>query len=81
METIFRTLDIPQNHQITFTLPRSIPTGMAKMVLVIHPTLLETPRVSKEEALLKLAGTLKKSANFSGDSLQLQRKMRQEWDG
>ncbi len=81
METIFRTLDIPKNHQVTFTLPRSIPIGKAKMVLVIHPTSLETPTVSKDEALLKLAGSLKKSPNFSGDSVQLQRKMRQEWDG
>ncbi len=80
METIFRTLDIPKNHQITFTLPRSIPIGKAEMVLVIHPTLVASA-VSKDEALLKLAGTLKSSSNFSGDSVQLQRKMRQEWDG
>jgi len=80
METIFRTLDIPKNRRITFTLPRSFPIGKAKVVLVIHPTS-EVSAVSKDEALLKLAGTLKRSPNFSGDSVQLQRKMRREWDG
>jgi hypothetical protein len=72
MKTIYRTLDIPKNHQVT--LPRSIPIAKAKMVLVIHPTLLEVATISKEESLLKLAGTLKKSPNFNGDSVQLQKK-------
>ena len=80
METITRTLHIPQNHQITFTLPNHIPVGQAEVVLVIHPSL-EVPKISKDEALLKLVGTLKNSPNFGGDSVQLQRQMRQEWDG
>lgn len=80
METIVRTLHIPQNHQITFALPNHIPIGQAEVVLVIHPSL-ETPKISKDEALLKLAGTLKNSPRFESDSLQLQRQMRQEWDG
>ncbi len=80
METIVRTLDIPKNHQIKFTLPRSIPTGKAKVVLVIHPTLEVSP-ISKDEALFKLSGTLKNSLNFNGDSVMLQRKMREEWNG
>ncbi len=78
METIARTLHIPKNHRITFTLPHRIPVGEAEVVLVIHPSL-ETPKISKDEALLKLAGTLKNSPRFCGDSVQLQRKMREEW--
>ncbi len=80
METIARTLHIPKNHRITFTLPNRIPVGQAEVILVIHPTF-STPKISKDEALLKLAGTLKKSPRFAGDSVQLQRQMRQEWDG
>jgi hypothetical protein len=80
METIARTLHIPKNHRITFTLPNRIPVGQAEVVLVIHPSL-EVPKISKDEALLKLAGTLKNSTNFCGNSVQLQRQMRQEWDG
>ncbi|EDN70254.1 hypothetical protein BGP_4794 [Beggiatoa sp. PS] len=80
METIIRTLQIPQNHKITFALPNRIPVGQAEVVLVIHPSL-ETPKISKDEALLKLAGTLKNSPRFGRDSILLQRQMRQEWDG
>ncbi|OQY53202.1 MAG: hypothetical protein B6247_15420 [Candidatus Parabeggiatoa sp. nov. 2] len=80
METIARTLHIPKNHTISFTLPNHIPVGQAEVVLVIHPSL-KAPKISKDEALLKLAGTLKNSPRFSGDSVQLQRQMRQEWDG
>ncbi|MEK8017405.1 MAG: hypothetical protein VSS75_011105 [Candidatus Parabeggiatoa sp.] len=77
METIARTLHIPKNHRITFTLPNSISVGQAEVVLVIHPTL-STPKISKDDALFKLAGTLKNSPRFGGDSVQLQREMRQE---
>jgi hypothetical protein len=79
METIARTLHIPKNHRITLTLPHHIPAGEAEVVLVIHPSL-ETPKISKDEALLKLAGALKKSPRFCGDSVQLQREMRQGWN-
>ena len=80
METITKTLQIPQNHQITFALPNHIPIGPAEVVLIIHPSP-EIPKISKDEALLKLAGTLKNSPSFGSDSVQLQRQMRQEWDG
>jgi len=80
METIARTLHIPKNHRITFTLPHRIPVGQAEVILVIHSSF-ETPKISKDEALLKLAGTLKNSPRLGGDSVQLQRQMRQEWDG
>lgn len=79
METLNQTLLIPENHQVFLTLPSRIPTGMAEIVLVIHP---QPPKsvVHKEEELLKLIGILKDSPNFNGDPVQLQRQLREEWD-
>ncbi|MCP4699004.1 MAG: hypothetical protein GY862_19450 [Gammaproteobacteria bacterium] len=37
METISRTLMIPEDHRINLTLPDSIPAGEAEIILVIHP--------------------------------------------
>lgn len=78
METFNQTLQIPDNRQITLTLPDSIPTGEAEMVLVIHPK--SSTAVRKEDELLKLVGILKDSPNFEGDPVQIQRRMRDEWD-
>lgn len=64
METFNQTLQIPDNRQITLTLPDSIPTGEAEMVLVIHPK--SSTAVRKEDELLKLVGILKDSPNFGG---------------
>jgi hypothetical protein len=75
METLSQTLLIPENRQIFLTLPNRIPTGVAEIVLVIHP---QPPKsvVHKEEELLKLIGILKDSPNFNGDLVQWQRQMR-----
>ncbi len=49
IEIIARTLHIPKNHKMTFTLPNRIPVRQAEVVLVIHPTF-STPKITKEEA-------------------------------
>jgi len=80
METFCQNLLIPENRQLTLTLPDTIPTGEAEIVLVINPKH-STMTAPKEDALLELVGILKNSPNFSGDPVQIQRKIRQEWDG
>ncbi|MCV6637915.1 hypothetical protein [Candidatus Albibeggiatoa sp. nov. NOAA] len=80
MEILCQNLLIPENRQITLTLPDAIPTGEAEIVLVINPKH-STMTAPKEDNLLELVGILKNSPNFSGDPVQIQRKIRQEWDG
>ncbi|MEK7990867.1 MAG: hypothetical protein VSS52_007660 [Thiotrichaceae bacterium] len=80
MEIFRHNLLIPENRQITLTLPDTIPTGEAEIVLVINPKH-STMKAPKEDNLLELVGILKNSPNFSGDPIQIQRKIRQEWDG
>jgi hypothetical protein len=41
METLTQRLRIPDNHQITLTLPPNIPSGEAEIVLVINLHTLE----------------------------------------
>ncbi len=80
MQTVIQRLQIPENHQITLTLPPNIPPGEAEIVLVIHPT--KVQRRPSEE-FLKLAGALKDSPHFGGnhDPVQIQRQLRAEWEG
>ncbi|WP_353571903.1 hypothetical protein [Candidatus Albibeggiatoa sp. nov. BB20] len=80
MEILCQNLLIPENRQITLTLPDTIPTGEAEIVLVINPKH-STMTAPKEDSFLELVGILKNSPNFSGDPVQIQRKIRQEWDG
>jgi len=80
METLTQRLRIPDNHQITLTLPPNIPPGEAEIVLVINSK--EVKRRHPED-FMKLAGALKDSPNFGGnhDPVQIQRPRRAEWEG
>ncbi len=53
METLTQRLLIPDNHQITLTLPPNIPPGEAEIVLVINTK--EVKRRHHED-FMKLAG-------------------------
>ncbi len=80
LETITNTLNIPKSRKITFTVPDNIPLGQAEVILIIRPSLEEEQKISEDESLFKLSGTLKNSKTFCGDSILLQKQMRQEWN-
>lgn len=77
MQTLKKVITIPENHHLKLdvTLPNSFPTGEVEVILVIASNLPPKPTTN----LLSLAGKLKKSINFSGNPLTLQKKLRDEW--
>jgi hypothetical protein len=78
VETLKRTVTIPDNHQLKLdvTLPTSFPTGEVELILVVAS---KPNYINRDRQILCLAGRLKKSVNFSGDPLTLQRTLRDEW--
>lgn len=77
METLKKIVTIPENHHLKFdvTLPESFPTGEVELVIVFS-----SEKQKEKKNLLSLEGKLKKSSNFSGDPLTLQKKLRDEWE-
>jgi hypothetical protein len=76
MNVIQQTVQIPADRRlrIDFTLPDDFPLGEAK-VLVLPPV---SPK-NAYESIKHLAGCLADSKAFVGDSVALQRAMRDEW--
>jgi hypothetical protein len=76
MNVIQQTVQIPANRRLRleFTLPDDFPMGEAK-VLVLPP---ESPK-NAYASIKHLAGCLADSKTFAGDSITLQRAMRDEW--
>ena len=76
MNTIQQTVQIPADRRLRldFTLPDDFPTGEAK-ILILPPE----PTKSTYESIKHLAGCLADSKHFVGDSVTLQRAMRDEW--
>ncbi|MDR3247285.1 MAG: hypothetical protein LBT39_00740 [Treponema sp.] len=75
-------IDIPANRHVRldFDVPSEIPTGTANVELSISPEL-KPPKMSRQmKKLMKYYGCLKDSPTFAGDSVELVRKMRDEWD-
>jgi hypothetical protein len=80
--TIQQTIDIPANRHVRldFDVPAEIPTGVAKVELSILPEV-KPPKMSRQmKKLMKYYGCLKDSPAFAGDSVELVRKIRDEWD-
>lgn len=77
METLKRIVTIPDNHHLKLdvTLPESFPTGEVELVLVVA----SKPSCTNKQELLALAGRLRKSVNFSGDPVTLQKTLRNDW--
>ena len=67
METLYHSLSVPANHQISLTLPHHIPVGEIEMVLVIHPKP-TSQNLTREETLRKLVGRLKQSSSLHIDT-------------
>ena len=81
METLKKTLTIPKNHQIhiDLTLPEHFPTGPVEILLVFSHIQSLSPATPKS-SILTLSGSLKNSPHFSGDPVQIQKALRNEWE-
>lgn len=83
METLKQILTVPENHKIHFdvTLPENFPTGQVEVLLVFSAGIINRDKVvNTNTKLLELAGSLKNSPHFSGDSLLIQKALRNEWE-
>ncbi len=78
MTTMQQRIDIPLDHRLRLDLPlpEDIPAGRAEIQMTIIPYP-KKPAIHK--AFASLAGSLKDSATFSRDAVELQREMRDEW--
>lgn len=78
MTTIQKTVEIPVDHRlrIDLSLPGDIPAGRAEIQMIITP---HSEKHAARKAFEGLAGSLKESATFSRDAVELQREMRDEW--
>ena len=77
MPTIHRTVEIPADRRLNLNLelPEELPPGQAELHLIIFPS----PSGTVPATLAGFAGCLKDDTGFSGDALEIQRKMRDEW--
>ncbi|MDR2947215.1 MAG: hypothetical protein LBV79_10790 [Candidatus Adiutrix sp.] len=77
MTTFHKTIEVPADRRLTLSLelPDELPPGQAEL----HVTIFPSPNKSKPAALAAFAGCLKNDASFSGDALEIQREMRDEW--
>lgn len=72
--TLVQTVAIPVNRKLVLelTVPDDIPLGEAEIFVFMKPV---TPQHTFENYIGSLSG----SAAFSGDAVQIQRLMRDEW--
>jgi hypothetical protein len=77
MTTIEKTVEIPENRHLNLDLelPSETPIGKANILLTITPTV--TPKQAWAN-LREIAGCLKDDPAFQGNSVDIQRKMRDE---
>ena len=80
MNTIQQTVIIPADRrlQLDITLPDSIPAGQAEMLVVLSPAKSANEGRARK-SVRHLAGRLANSTTFAGDSVALQKAMRDEW--
>jgi hypothetical protein len=76
MTTIEKTVEIPENRRLNLELPADTPTGEVNISLTITP--IHQSNTTKPP-LSSFCGILKNDPIFEGDSVEFQRKMRNEW--
>jgi len=78
MNTIQQIVTIPPDRrlQLDLPLPDSVPVGPAEMLVVLSPA---QQKDKSPKSILHLAGCLANSVTFAGDSVALQKALRDEW--
>jgi hypothetical protein len=83
MMTLQKTVEIPADHRLLLKLdlPVSLPDGLADITLKIRPKMVKKWRLPffRRTSIMDFYGCLKDSETFAGDSMDIQRKMRDEW--
>lgn len=79
MTVINKTVEIPQDRhlRLEIELPPNMPIGDANIQITITPKIKRTPKEAWE-ALGKFQGILKDNPDFQGNSVDIQRKWRDE---
>jgi hypothetical protein len=82
--TIEQSVEIPANRRIILELPASIPTGTARIKVFVTPNTKATKKKIKMSRqmrkIMQFYGCLKDSPVFEGDPVEIQQRMRSEWD-
>jgi hypothetical protein len=89
--TIEQTVEVPSSHRLMIDVPSEIPAGWAKIKLTVKAKseerripfvswLLNRRAERQTRAIMQFAGCLKDSPAFEGDSVEIVRKIRDEWD-
>jgi hypothetical protein len=76
MLTIEKTIEVPESKRIFLELPADTPTGEVNISLTITPV--HPPKTTKRP-LSSFCGILKNDPLFKGDSVTIQRQLRNEW--
>lgn len=87
MNTIMQTVNIQPNRQISlqFDAPADYPLGLTDVFISLKPRHQTSDKnrldpVERKKKLMSFAGALADSDAFAGDAVEIQRKMRSEWD-
>ncbi|MDR1313066.1 MAG: hypothetical protein LBQ12_05065 [Deltaproteobacteria bacterium] len=77
MAIIQKFLNIPEDRRLKLDLelPRDIPSGAAKIIIVIKPV----SKKKSKRGVLDFWGIFKDHPAFQGDPVEIQRKMRDGW--
>ncbi|GHV96728.1 hypothetical protein AGMMS50293_30480 [Spirochaetia bacterium] len=91
--SVTQTVEIPANHRLTIEVPREVPVGKARITLTSETEVsgdgFRIPLVSwfqkrREErfrrAVIGVTGCLANNPAFKGNAVEIQRRMRAEWD-
>jgi hypothetical protein len=82
--TIEQNVKIPADRRITLELPADIPAGTARIKVFVFPDAKaaeKTLKMSRKmRKIMPFYGCLKESPVFEGDPVEIQRRIRSEWD-
>ncbi|GHU97659.1 hypothetical protein FACS189483_04310 [Spirochaetia bacterium] len=75
-------MTIPADKRLYFDLPGNTPEGEAEVTLKVKPKVKGKWPFSlfRRTSVMDFYGCLKDSKNFVGDPMEIQRKIRSEWD-
>ncbi len=78
MITIEQKIIVKEDRTLHVTLPLQVPVGNAEILIVVNPDPTTPP--SETKTLWDSYGILKNSPNFNEDPVDIQRRLREEWD-
>jgi len=82
MITIEQKVHVTADRKISLVLPPDVPEGDMDIVVVLSPdsVLGQIEAGPERKTLLDFLGVLKQSRNFTGNPVEIQRRIRDEWN-